>query len=110
MRDGVLSGTTVGLSYNDLNASASTTYTYTVTAQDAAGNVGPASNGSTVTTPGASTAITNHKVGSFHPTSAGTSIAVGRLATTGTNELLRAFVTPDGPTGRLRFSRVTGAT
>ena len=44
-------GTSTTLSYNDSGLSGSTAYTYTVYAQDAAGNTSPASLGSTITTP-----------------------------------------------------------
>ncbi|MDB5075301.1 MAG: hypothetical protein JWO42_1480, partial [Chloroflexi bacterium] len=49
LRNGAQIGTTPGLTYADNTVSASTTYTYTVTAQDAAGNVGPPSNAVNIT-------------------------------------------------------------
>jgi chitodextrinase len=52
-RDGAPVGTVDGAttSYRDTTVSASTDYTYTVTASDAAGNVSPASDAATVRTP-----------------------------------------------------------
>jgi len=50
-RDGILITTTAQTSYNDTNLTANTTYTYTVTARDAAGNVSAQSGSINVTTP-----------------------------------------------------------
>jgi hypothetical protein len=111
MRDGVLIGATVGLSYNDLSVAASTMYTYTVTAQDATGNVGPASNPRTITTPVTSAAITVDKVVSSHQSAPGASVSVAGMTTTGSNELLVAFITTDGPNagGGVSFASVSGS-
>jgi chitodextrinase len=49
-RNGQLVGTTSGLTYVDTGLSASTSYTYSIVAVDAAGNVSPASATLTVTT------------------------------------------------------------
>ncbi len=49
-RNGVQVGTTTGLSYSDNALSPSTTYSYTIKAQDAAGNTGAASAAASVTT------------------------------------------------------------
>lgn len=49
-RGGTQVGTTAGTSYTDTGLSASTSYSYTVKATDAAGNVSAASNTATVTT------------------------------------------------------------
>lgn len=49
-RNATLVGTTSALSYNDSGLSASTTYSYTVKAQDAAGNISAASTALNVTT------------------------------------------------------------
>ena len=55
-RKGVVIGTvSSGTTYTDSTAAASTTYTYTVRAYDAAGNYSPLSNTVTVTTPAGST-------------------------------------------------------
>jgi chitodextrinase len=50
-RGGTLVGTSTGTSYTDTGLSASTAYTYTVKAVDAAGNLSAASNSATATTP-----------------------------------------------------------
>ncbi|WP_318209869.1 glycosyl hydrolase family 8 [Streptomyces sp. SJL17-1] len=52
-RGGTLVGTSTGLSYTDTGLTASTSYSYTVKARDAAGNLSAASNTLSVTTPGA---------------------------------------------------------
>ncbi len=50
-RNGAALTTVTGTSYSNTRVAAGTTYTYTVTAKDAAGNVSAASNAATVTTP-----------------------------------------------------------
>ncbi|MFD3946718.1 glycosyl hydrolase family 8 [Streptomyces sp. NPDC058579] len=50
-RNGTLVGTATSASYTDTGLTASTSYTYTVKARDAAGNVSGGSNAVTVTTP-----------------------------------------------------------
>jgi uncharacterized protein YkwD/chitodextrinase len=57
-RGGTQVGTTAGTSYSDTGLTAGTAYSYTVRAYDAAGNLGPASNAATVTTPSAPTGDT----------------------------------------------------
>jgi chitodextrinase len=57
-RDGVQIATATGLTYADTTAQPSTTYTYTVTAVDAAGNESPASAAVNVTTPAPATTLT----------------------------------------------------
>ncbi|WP_395360663.1 glycosyl hydrolase family 8 [Streptomyces sp. YH02] len=52
-RGGTLVGTSTGPSYTDTGLTASTSYSYTVKARDAAGNLSAASNTLSVTTPGA---------------------------------------------------------
>ncbi|MGZ4729839.1 MAG: galactose oxidase-like domain-containing protein [Acidimicrobiales bacterium] len=109
LRDGLPVGTSPGTSYVDTTVQPNTTYSYTVTAQDAAGNVSGPSNTSTVTTPNQATAIGIDKVVTLHQTSPATAIAVGGLTTTGSNELIVAFVTSDGPApGVVNFSGVAG--
>lgn len=54
-RNGVQVGTSTTASYTDSGLTASTTYTYTIKAKDAAGNVSPASSSLSVTTSAAST-------------------------------------------------------
>ena len=51
LRNGTQIGTSNSTSYTDLRVSPSTTYNYAVEAYDAAGNVSPASNTATITTP-----------------------------------------------------------
>ncbi|MQY12600.1 hypothetical protein SRB5_27360 [Streptomyces sp. RB5] len=51
-RDGVLQGSTAGLTYTSSGLSPSTAYSYTVRAKDAAGNVGPPAGPVTATTSG----------------------------------------------------------
>ncbi len=51
IRDGVTIGTSPGLTYNDTSVSASTTYTYTVTAFDTSGSVSGPSSSVRATTP-----------------------------------------------------------
>jgi fibronectin type 3 domain-containing protein len=61
LRNGVKIATSTTTSYNDTSAASDTSYDYTVTAYDAAGNTGPPSNVASVTTPVDTTppAITN---------------------------------------------------
>jgi Galactose oxidase-like, Early set domain/Fibronectin type III domain len=109
LRDGQPVGTSVGTTFVDNTVQPGTTYVYAVTAQDAAGNVGPPSNTSTVTTPNQATAVAVDKIVNLHQTSPASSIAVGGLTTAGSNELLVAFVSSDGPApGVVSFSGVTG--
>jgi chitodextrinase len=55
LRNGTKVGTSTTTTYTDNGLASNTTYTYTVTAFDAAGNVSPASNSVTVTTPASTT-------------------------------------------------------
>lgn len=55
LRNGTKVGTSTTTSYTDSGLASNTTFTYTVTAFDAAGNVSPASNSVTVTTPATTT-------------------------------------------------------
>jgi chitodextrinase len=55
LRNGVQLGTSTTTSYTDSTVASSTSYTYTVTAFDAAGNVSPPSNALAVTTPASTT-------------------------------------------------------
>ena len=55
LRNGTKVGTSTTTSYTDNGLASNTTYAYTVTAFDAAGNVSPASNSVTVTTPATTT-------------------------------------------------------
>jgi hypothetical protein len=58
LRDGALIATATSTGYSDTAVSPNTTYTYTVKARDAAGNVSGPSNAATVTTPAAPTLLT----------------------------------------------------
>ena len=108
-RDGVLLGTAPGTSSVDTTVAPDTTYSYTVTAQDAAGNVGAPSGASAVTTPSQTASLSIDRMVTFHETSPSAAISVGGLSTTGTNELIAAFVTSDGPeAGTAAFSGVAG--
>lgn len=64
-RDGTKVGTTATTSYTDTGLAASTTYTYTVKAYDAAGNLSAASGAATATTSAGSTATIYYKNDSF---------------------------------------------
>jgi chitodextrinase len=108
-RNGVSLGTVTTPGYTDTTAAANTTYNYTVTAQDPSGNNSATSNTVTVTTPSAQTLAVDVQVVK-HGTSAATTIVSPAITTTGTNELLVAFVSSDGPSGSgtSSFSGVTG--
>jgi hypothetical protein len=110
IRNGTPLDTATGTSYTDSAVSAGTSYTYTVTAQDAAGNVGPASDSATATVPSGPRPITMDKVVTTHQGTAASTIAATGVTTTGSNELLLAFLSSDGPNGAGTggFSSVTG--
>jgi fibronectin type 3 domain-containing protein len=95
-RGGALLATTTTPGYLDPTVVGGTTYSYTVTAQDAAGNIGPAAGPAVVTTPVAPTLGLDTQV-VVHGSSASTSITSPSLSTAGTNELLVAFLASDGP-------------
>jgi hypothetical protein len=111
LRNGVTLGTSTTTSYLDFTAAANSTYAYSVAAVDAAGNVSPASNTATLTTPPTVVGVLalDTQVVS-HGTSASTSIVSPGLTTSGANELVVAFVSSDGPaaTGASSFSSVAG--
>ncbi|WP_270888966.1 galactose oxidase-like domain-containing protein [Pedococcus sp. 5OH_020] len=98
-RGGATLGTSTVTRFTDTGVVAGTTYSYTVTAQDAAGNVGPASNTATATVPSGARQITVDKLVSSHQGSAATTVSAPGVTTTGTNELILAFVSSDGPSG-----------
>ncbi|GAA4138244.1 galactose oxidase-like domain-containing protein [Leifsonia shinshuensis] len=95
-RNGSPLTTTTGTGYTDAAVVGGTSYTYTVTAQDAAGNVSAASNSATATAVSGPKAITVDKLVTKHQGTAASTVAVGGLTTTGTNELLLAFISSDG--------------
>jgi fibronectin type 3 domain-containing protein len=110
LRDGMPLGTATGTSYTDGSVTAGSTYTYTVTAQDAAGNVSGPSNSATATVPSGARAITVDKLVSVHQNTDSATVAVPGVTTTGSNELLLAFLSSDGPSGAGTggFASVTG--
>jgi chitodextrinase len=107
LRNGVQIGSaTSGASYTDATVAPNTTYSYAVAAYDAAGNTGPSSNVISVTTGAAALAMDAQVT--THQSSSATSISSPPLSTTGSNELLVAFVSSDGPASGASFSSVTG--
>ncbi|WP_158867385.1 galactose oxidase-like domain-containing protein [Leifsonia sp. AG29] len=106
-RNGSALTTTTGTSYTDTAVVGGTTYTYTVTAQDAAGNVSGASNSATATAVSGPRAITVDGLVTKHQGTDASTVSVGGLTTTGTNELLLAFVSSDG-TSTAQIGSVTG--
>ncbi|WP_416402949.1 galactose oxidase-like domain-containing protein [Arthrobacter sp. LFS091] len=96
-RDGTLVGSPASTSYSDTSVLAGTTYTYTVAAVDAAGNVSPPSNTATAQAVAAGSGITVDKIVSVHQGTSTSTISAPGVTTTGSNELLLAFVSSDGP-------------
>ncbi|WP_208711209.1 galactose oxidase-like domain-containing protein [Sinomonas sp. R1AF57] len=111
-RNGADLGSVTTTGYTDAAITVGTTYSYTVTALDAAGNVSPPSNTATATAvaPPAGSLAVDKAVTAHQGTSSSTVTATG-LTTTGTNELLLAFVSSDGPNAANSASigGVTGA-
>ncbi|WP_456508844.1 putative Ig domain-containing protein [Arthrobacter sp. TE12232] len=97
-RNGAAIGTATGTSFVDGSVVAGTTYSYTVTAQDGAGNVSAPSNTATATAAGVRTITVDKLVTAHQGTSAATVSAAG-LTTTGSNQLILAFISSDGPSG-----------
>lgn len=94
-------------SYTDTTATANSTYSYVVSAYDAAGNVSPTSNTATVTTPQAPALAVDSQV-ITHQTSPNTTISSPALSTNGPNELLLAFISSDGPASAQSINGVSG--
>ncbi|WP_258046262.1 galactose oxidase-like domain-containing protein [Leifsonia shinshuensis] len=107
IRNGSPLTTTTGTAYTDAAVVGGTSYTYTVTARDAAGNVSAASNSATATAVSGPRTITVDKLVTKHQGTAASMVAVGGLTTTGTNELLLAFVSSDGSSAS-QIASVTG--
>ena len=109
LRFGTQIGTATGTTYSDTTTNPGTAYSYTVTAQDAAGNVSTPSNTASVSTPATGTLAIDTQV-LTHGTSSAASISSPALTTAGVNELLVAFISSDGgsTTGSSSFSSVTG--
>jgi chitodextrinase len=97
-RNGAVIGTAPGTSFVDGSVIAGTTYSYTVTAQDAAGNVSNPSNSASATASGVRTITVDKLVTAHQGTNAATVSATG-LTTTGSNQLILAFISSDGPSG-----------
>ncbi len=110
IRDGVPVGTATGTTFTDSSVVAGSSYSYTVTAQDAAGNVSAPSGSATATVPSGSRPITVDKLVSAHQGTAASTVAATGVTTTGSNELLLAFLSSDGPSGAgsESFARVAG--
>ena len=106
-RNGTALGTSTTTSYTDSSVVSGTSYTYTVTAQDAAGNVSAASNAATVTAVSGFRTISVDALVTKHQGSATTTVAATGLTTTGTNELLLAFASSDGSSAA-QFASVSG--
>ncbi|BCW71642.1 putative Ig domain-containing protein [Arthrobacter sp. NicSoilB8] len=97
-RNGAPIGTATGTTFADGSVVSGTTYSYTVTAQDAAGNLSAPSNTATATASGVRTITVDRIVTAHQGTNAATVSASG-LTTTGSNQLLLAFISSDGPSG-----------
>ncbi|HEV7172380.1 galactose oxidase-like domain-containing protein [Pedococcus sp.] len=110
IRDGAAVGTTNTTSYTDTSVAPGSTYTYTVTAHDAAGNVGPASAPVAATVPSGARPVTIDKLVTAHQGAARATVSAGGMTTTGSGELLLAFLSSDGPlgAGTAGFSGVAG--
>ena len=109
-RNGAPIGTATSTSFVDGTVIAGTTYSYTVTAQDGAGNVSLPSNTATATASGART-ITVDKLVTAHQGTNAATVSVSGLTTTGSNQLILAFISSDGPSsgGSASIRSVSGA-
>lgn len=106
-RNGTALGTSTTTSYTDSSVVPGTTYTYTVTAQDSAGNVSAPSNAATATAISGFRTISVDALVTKHQGTAASTVAATGVTTTGSNELLLAFASSDGTTGE-QFASVTG--
>lgn len=107
-RNGTQVGTVTSTSYNDTGLTASTSYSYTVRAYDAAGNVSADSNTASATTQAAPSGIVIDKSVTIKQTTASTTLTAPAFTTAANNELLVAFVASDGPNSTMTISGVTG--
>jgi chitodextrinase len=90
-------GQTAATSFTDSGVAAGTYY-YKVTAEDAAGNVGPPSTEASATVSQATTpSLSLDKAVTTRQSKAGSTISAPPLTTAGPNELLLAFIASDGP-------------
>jgi hypothetical protein len=94
-RDGTQIGTTASPGYTDITAQPQTTYTYTVDAYDAAGNVSASSGPASATTP-ASGGSTGSFHGATHSAASGNSLLLAKPSTAQPGDLLLAGVTVNG--------------
>ena len=110
-RDGTVIGTSPSTNYTDSSVVAGTTYAYTVAALDAAGNVSLPSNTATAQAVAAPNGITIDKIVSAHQGTSSTTISTPGVTTTGSNELILAFISSDGPNSAnsARIAGVAGA-
>ena len=103
-------GQTTGTSFTDSGLAAGTYY-YKVTAEDAAGNVGPPSPEATATvSTGAPPTLALDKTVTTRQSAPAATISSPALSTAGPNELLLAFIGSDGPNAAaaLSISSVSG--
>lgn len=108
LRNAAQVGTSTTLSYSDMTVQPSTSYTYTVRAYDAAGNVSLDSPAVPVTTP-APASITVTSIGTTQQSVGATTITSPAVSTTAANTLLVAFIATDGPSGSAQtITSVTG--
>ncbi|WP_267278202.1 galactose oxidase-like domain-containing protein [Arthrobacter sp. CDRTa11] len=100
-----------GTSHVDSSVTAGTEYTYTVNAQDAAGNISVASNTATATATGGPKTVTVDSIVTRHQGTNSSTVSVTGLTTTASNELLLAFISSDGPStgGTASIRSVAGA-
>jgi hypothetical protein len=100
-------GTATATSYTDTAAAG--TYYYQVTAQDAAGNIGPASNeAAAVVSPASQSSPSLDKKVTTHQGTNATSISSPALTTAGPNEKLVAFIASDGGSSAQTITSVSG--
>lgn len=107
-RDGIQIGTSNTPTYTATGLSPVATYSFTVKASDAVGNISTASSPLTVTTIAVPTGIAIDKSVVIKQTSASTSLTAPAFSTTASNELLVAFIASDGPNGTMTMTGVTG--
>lgn len=107
-RDGVQIGTSTTPTYTATGLTPATSYSFTVKASDAAGNSSSASTALAVTTAAAPSGVTIDKSVVIKQTTASTSLTAPTFSTTGSNELLVAFIASDGPNATMIITGVTG--
>jgi Domain of unknown function (DUF1929)/Bacterial Ig domain len=102
-------GQTAATTFNDTGVPAGTWY-YKVTAEDVTGNVGPPSNEAAATVATATTPpLALDGLVTTRQSTSGTTISSPPLSTTGSGDLLLAFVSSDGPAaGAQSISGVSG--